>query len=56
MMYVIRCQSLCKCHNVPPPSTIVKEKRKRSEHYLPEGSNGVIFSSEVTQAGQGEGN
>jgi hypothetical protein len=24
MMYRIHCKNLCKCHNVPPPSTIIK--------------------------------
>jgi hypothetical protein len=28
MIYLIHCKNLCKCHNVPPPSTTIKEKNK----------------------------
>jgi hypothetical protein len=24
MIYLIYCKKLCKCHNVPPPSTTIK--------------------------------
>jgi hypothetical protein len=26
MIHSIRCKNLCKCHNVPPPSTTIKEE------------------------------
>jgi hypothetical protein len=26
MIYLIYCKNFCKCHNVPPPSTIIKNK------------------------------
>jgi hypothetical protein len=26
MIYLIHCDNLCKCHNVPPPITTIKEK------------------------------
>jgi hypothetical protein len=26
MIYLIHCKNLCKCHNVPPHSTTIKEK------------------------------
>jgi hypothetical protein len=29
MIYLIHCKNLCKCHSVPPPSTIVKEEKKK---------------------------
>jgi hypothetical protein len=25
MIYLICCKNLCKCHNVPPPSTTIKK-------------------------------
>jgi hypothetical protein len=28
VIYLIHCKNLCKCHNVPPPSTTIKEKKK----------------------------
>jgi hypothetical protein len=28
MIYLIHCGNLCKCHNVPPPSTIIEEIEK----------------------------
>jgi hypothetical protein len=28
MIYSIHCKNLCKCHNVPPVSTTIKEKNK----------------------------
>jgi hypothetical protein len=27
MIYLVHCKNLCKCHNVPPPSTIIKGKK-----------------------------
>jgi hypothetical protein len=29
MIYLIQCKNLCKCHNVPPPSTTIKKKKER---------------------------
>jgi hypothetical protein len=26
--YLIHCKNLCKCHNVPPPSTAIKRKKR----------------------------
>jgi hypothetical protein len=26
MMYLIHCKNLCKCNNVPPPSTTIKKR------------------------------
>jgi hypothetical protein len=26
MIYLIQCKNFCKCHNVPPPSTTIKNK------------------------------
>jgi hypothetical protein len=28
MIYLIHCMNLCKCHNVPPPSTTIKGKKE----------------------------
>jgi hypothetical protein len=28
MVYLIHCNNLCKCHNVPPPITTIKEKKE----------------------------
>jgi hypothetical protein len=28
MIYLIHCKNLCKCHNVPSPSTIIKTGEK----------------------------
>jgi hypothetical protein len=28
VIYLIHCKNFCKCHNVLPPSTIKKEKKK----------------------------
>jgi hypothetical protein len=30
MTYLIHCKNQCKCHNVPPPSTTIKEKKKKN--------------------------
>jgi hypothetical protein len=30
LMYLILCKNLCKCYNVPPPSTIIKKIKKRN--------------------------
>jgi hypothetical protein len=27
MIYLIYCKDICKCHNVPPPSTTIKKKK-----------------------------
>jgi hypothetical protein len=27
-MYLTHCKNLCKCHSVPPPSTIIKKKKR----------------------------
>jgi hypothetical protein len=27
VIYLIHCKNLCKCHNVPPPSPEIKEKK-----------------------------
>jgi hypothetical protein len=29
MIYLIHCKKLYKCHNVPPPSTTIKEKKSK---------------------------
>jgi hypothetical protein len=29
VLFLIHCKNFCKCHNVPPPSTIKKEKKKK---------------------------
>jgi hypothetical protein len=36
IMYLIHCKNLCKCHSVPIPSIIIKEKNKKekSEHFI----------------------
>jgi hypothetical protein len=28
MIYSIHCKKICKCHNVPPPSTTIKGKKE----------------------------
>jgi hypothetical protein len=28
MIYLIHCKNLCKCHNIPTPSTIIKEEKR----------------------------
>jgi hypothetical protein len=28
MIYLIHCKNFCKCHNVPPPRTTIKEKKE----------------------------
>jgi hypothetical protein len=36
MIYLIHCKNFCKCHNVPQPSTTIKEKMaliKRKDVY-----------------------
>jgi hypothetical protein len=30
MIYLIHSKNFCKCHNVPPPSTTVKEKNNKA--------------------------
>jgi hypothetical protein len=30
VIYLTHCKNLCKCHNVPLPSTTIKEKNKNS--------------------------
>jgi hypothetical protein len=32
VIYLIHCKKLCKCHTVPPPSTI-KEKKERKKYF-----------------------
>jgi hypothetical protein len=34
IIYLIPCKNLCKCYNVPPPSTTIKEKEKEEEKTL----------------------
>jgi hypothetical protein len=29
MIYLLHCKNLCKCYNVPPPSTTIKNKINR---------------------------
>jgi hypothetical protein len=31
MIYFLHCKNFCKFHNVPPPSTTIKEKEKMGE-------------------------
>jgi hypothetical protein len=33
MIYLIHCKSLCKCHNIHPPSTTIKGKIFVHTHY-----------------------
>jgi hypothetical protein len=49
MIYSIHCKNLCKCHNVPPPSTIIKKKRKLETLKMPEENIGEILQ-DTTQA------
>jgi hypothetical protein len=35
MMYLIHCKNLCKCHNVPTPSTTIKIKIKKQKQECP---------------------
>jgi hypothetical protein len=30
MIYLIHCKNICKWHNVPPPSTTIKKKRRKN--------------------------
>jgi hypothetical protein len=39
MLYLIHCKNLCKCHNVPPPSTTIKGKKKDQD---PVGGGGYM--------------
>jgi hypothetical protein len=34
MIYLIHRKNLCKCHNVPPPITTIKEKKVAAEKQL----------------------
>jgi hypothetical protein len=31
MVYLIHCKNICKCHNVPSLSTIIKKKSKKNK-------------------------
>jgi hypothetical protein len=30
-IYVIHCKNLCKCHNIPPPITMIKGKKEKEK-------------------------
>jgi hypothetical protein len=34
MIYLIYCKNICKCHNVSPRSTTIKEVKKKKTQYL----------------------
>jgi hypothetical protein len=36
MIYFIHCKNLCKCYNVPTPSTTIKKKKGNNSHSVPE--------------------
>jgi hypothetical protein len=45
MMYLIHFKNLCKCHNVPLPITIIKEKNKEDLRVTKSGCDyQLIFS------------
>jgi hypothetical protein len=31
IIYLIYCKNFCKCHNVPPPSTIIKKFKNKKQ-------------------------
>jgi hypothetical protein len=33
MMYLIHCKNLCKCYNVPPPTTMIKKKKDTQKRF-----------------------
>jgi hypothetical protein len=33
MMYLTYCKNFCKCHNIPPPSTIIKKLEKKNKNF-----------------------
>jgi hypothetical protein len=43
-VYLIHCKNLCKCHNVPRPITIIKEKVKNIHNYTYINFAEVTFS------------
>jgi hypothetical protein len=43
MVYLIHCKDLCKCHNVPPPSTTIKGKKSGASG----PSLGALFLEEI---------
>jgi hypothetical protein len=34
MIYLVHCKNLCKCHNVPPPSTAIEENKFKNKKPL----------------------
>jgi ssDNA-binding Zn-finger/Zn-ribbon topoisomerase 1 len=34
MIYLIHCNNFCKCHSVPPPSTIIKKEKRKKERMV----------------------
>jgi hypothetical protein len=34
MIHLMHCKNFCKCHNVPPPSTTIKRKKRIKLHVL----------------------
>jgi hypothetical protein len=45
MVYLIYCENLCKCYNVPPPGTTIKEKINIWKKKLDLGEEGEYFFS-----------
>jgi hypothetical protein len=39
MIYLIYCKNICKCHNVPPPSTTIKKEKKFFKKTLSSGDS-----------------
>jgi hypothetical protein len=43
MSYLIHGKNLCKCHNVPPPSATIKEKKKTKYVMIMFFSSNIYF-------------
>jgi hypothetical protein len=43
MMYLIYCKNLCKCHDVPPPSTTIKLLKNTNKMHLLFGAKNSTF-------------
>jgi hypothetical protein len=41
MIYLIYCKNFCKCHNVPPPSTTIKNVWTSEERVMESEEEGI---------------
>jgi hypothetical protein len=49
MIYLIHCKNLCKCYNLPPPSTTIVKKRRKQIYWHEVVYNIPYYSSNANR-------